>query len=366
MIAQSNYVSDPRIMRQAYALEKNGYQVDILGLGWNDDPKIVNRDSITSIKVMNHFPQESIPSYLFYSVIFFFKVQFKLLRLSINRKYSLIQIHNMPDYLVFVTFFHKIFGTPVLLDMHDLTVELFNEKWSPRTFKYFKPILTIIEKFSSMFADHILTVTQPCIDILVSRGIPSNKISLILNTADEAYFSFDNNRKFDIISENLILFYHGTIAERFGLHDVILALPKVIKSIPGTKFVVYGKYDKNYKEYLVRIVKDLSLSDNVELNDMIRYEKINNIMSDKHIGVVPYQKTHYMDIALSTKSFEYAANGLPMVATSLKAMQTVFGTESIAFYNSGNIDELSDLIITLCKQPEKRKNLAQYAYTDLQ
>ena len=112
----------------------------------------------------------------------------------------------MPDYLVFATYIHKIFGVPVLLDMHDLTVELFKEKWSPKTYKVFKPILILIEKISSKFANHLLTVTRECIDILVSRGLPRNKISLILNTADESNFEYDYLRKFEVITNSLRLF----------------------------------------------------------------------------------------------------------------------------------------------------------------
>jgi glycosyltransferase involved in cell wall biosynthesis len=366
MIAQSNYISDPRIMRQAHALEYENYNVDILGLGWPENPKVIKRGNITSYKLMNYFSQESIISYLFYSIIFFFKAQFKLLTLSLSKRYSLIQVHNMPDYLVFATIFHKIFGTPVLLDMHDLTVELFKEKWSSATFSFLSPILLIVEKLSCKFADHILTVTDPCIEILISRGIPASKISLILNTADETYFYYDNYRKFEIIQKDLNLFYHGTIAERFGIHEVIKALPKIKDSIPGTRFIVFGKYDMNYKTYLIKLIEELGLIENVDLNGMIKYEDINGIMHDKHIGVVPYLKTSYMDIALSTKSFEYAANGVPMVASSLKAMRSVYGNDSIAFYDAGNISELAELIIALCGNPDRRKQLSENAFNDLQ
>lgn len=366
MVSQSNYISDARIMREAHALEECLYEIDILGLGWPTDPKVVKKGAITSYKIMNHFPQESILFYLFFSIIFFFKAQTKLFLLSIKRNYSLIQVHNMPDYMVFVAFFQKLFGKPVLLDIHDLTVELFEEKWSNKKFRLFRPILVWIEKLSSKFADHVLTVTDQCIEILISRGLPAKKISLILNTADETYFNYDNDRKFEIIEKDLNLFYHGTIAERFGIHEVLMAIPKIKESIPGTKFILYGKYDANYKDYLIRLIEELGLLENVELNGMIKYEDINGIMHDKHIGVVPYLKTPYMDIALSTKSFEYAANGIPMVASSLKAMSSVYGKDSIAFYDAGNISELADLIVALCGDPAKRQKLSNNAFNDLQ
>ncbi len=100
----------------------------------------------------------------------------------------------MPDYLVFAALYPKIKKVPVLLDIHDLTVELFKEKWSDRKFKLFKPLLIFTERISCNFADHIITVTNECIDKLVKRGIKREKISLIMNAPDDQLFTYDDLR----------------------------------------------------------------------------------------------------------------------------------------------------------------------------
>ena len=86
----------------------------------------------------------------------------------------------MPDHLVFVAFFQRLFGIPVVLDIHDLTLELFREKWSKLLYRFMYPLLRTFEYFSFKFASHLITVTQQCADILINRGVPCHKIDLNL------------------------------------------------------------------------------------------------------------------------------------------------------------------------------------------
>ena len=175
---QSDYTNDPRVRREAIALVDEGYSLDVICLGSKDQPQKEMVDNLVVRRVMSFFPKNNIINYLFFSSIFFIKAFFLLNYLSIKNRYSLIQIHNMPDHLVFVTFFQRLFRVPVVLDIHDLTLELFREKWSIFLFCFMYPLLRTFEYLSFKFASHLITVTQQCADILISRGVPSHKITL--------------------------------------------------------------------------------------------------------------------------------------------------------------------------------------------
>ena len=172
MIAQSIYVFDPRIIRFTNALVEQGYEVEVICLRYNYKPKFEIVDGVKIHRVMKVFPQNKISSYVFYSLIFTFKALIKctVLTLGKNRP-AFIHVHNMPDYLVFTTIFAKLRNIPIILDMHDLTVELFKEKWSEKQFSRAKHLLMFVEKISCNYVDHIITVTKECVDILISRGI---------------------------------------------------------------------------------------------------------------------------------------------------------------------------------------------------
>lgn len=365
MITQSNYPADPRVRRQAEVLENAGYEVDIICLPQTGQSRVQSFGKITAYRILSDRRSETISTYLVQSVFFFIRAFFKLQQLSFSRRYDLIQIHNMPDWHVFTAFFHKVAKIPIVLDIHDLTPELFESKWEKkrRSGVYF--MVKFAEKISCSFADKVITVTEGCKEILVKRGVPKEKITVILNTPDENIFKFDEKREFKDITNGVRLLYHGTVAERFGIHIAIEAMKEIIEKIPGSVFKVYGKYDESYKEFLEKQIVELGLENNVFLGGRHLLEKIYEFIKDSDIGVVPYMNNLYMNIALSTKTFEYAAAGLPVVATRLRTLALTFDDSTITYSEPDSITDLVEKVVALALDPQKRKAQALNARKSL-
>ncbi|OGU85070.1 MAG: hypothetical protein A2W11_06420 [Ignavibacteria bacterium RBG_16_35_7] len=365
MVVQSNYPADPRVRRQAEKLEKEGYNVDVICLRKEKQLLEERFGSITTYRIFNTYNQETFWGYIFVSVSFFFLAFIKLVGLSFKKKYDLLQVHNMPDFLVFVGLIHKIKRISVILDVHDLTLELFKDKWKDKKYLFITPLIKFTEKISYKFADNIITVNDTCKDILIKKGLTNKKISVILNTANTSIFKFDHSRNFKVINKNAKILYHGTIAYRFGLHIAISSMVKVNERIPGSTLNIYGKYDRSYKEDLLDLIKDLGLEKNVILHNPIPLESVYEAIKISDIGVVPYIYSDYMNISLSTKTFEYAASGLPIVATKLLALSDIFEEKSLAFVENLNSVNLAEKIIELCLNPERRKEYSINAYNSL-
>lgn len=366
MITISSYPHDPRIRREVEELEKNGYEIDIISISFENQKKIEKYGNITAYRVAEYLPgREEMVQYLVYSFLYMIKSFFKLQQLHKKRKYSLIQIHNMPDYLIFVAFIQKLLKVPLILDIHDLTLELFEEKWPGLKYKFIKRIIKKIEKISCSFADHIITVTEGCKEKLVQRGISPDKITLILNTANIKIFKFSTRSEYQIINKNAKLIYHGTVAKRFGIHLIIDAMKFVIEKIPGSVVNIYGRYDSNYKSYLNERIDVLGLSENVKLNGVLDRDEVPDVIRNSDIGVVPYLNNPYMHLALPTKACEFAAIGIPIVSTYLHTMALTFGSDSISFVNSENPEEFAARIIELCLNPGLRKLRVDEAYQDV-
>ena len=355
MIAMASYPGDPRIRRQAEALEQAGYKVDVLCRYSGNQPPKERIGNVTAYRIMNAPPRENQIIYILQSVLFLVVAFFRLLSLSIKRQYGVIQAHNLPDYLIFSGILHKFLGVKLILDIHDPSVDLFEEKWPGKKNRLLKYFIVKAEKYSCKISDHLITVTSTCKERLIERGNPSDKITLILNSANEDLFKFNSARQFREIIKGVKILYHGTVAERFGLHNVISAFPILLKEIPGSILNIYGRYEGSYLTKLKNMVSDLNLCENVNLNGKITHEHIPALIKNHDIGIVPYLQTDYMNLALPTKAFEYIATGLPVIATKLKDLYETFDDRCITYVDDDKPEGIANAIRYLCSNPQTRK-----------
>ena len=364
MIAMASYPGDPRIRRQAEALEKRGYKVDII-CRYSPLRNQKSREEygdITAYRIMNAPAQENKINYFLQSILFIIVAFIRLNLLSLKKKYSLIQVHNLPDYLIFVGILHKLFGVKLILDIHDPSVDLFEEKWPGKKNKIFKYFIKIGERYSCKLSDHLITVTSMCKEKLVERGNPSNKITLILNTANETIFTFNKLRNFTKITEGVKILYYGTIAERQGLHNAVKAMKYLLKDIPNSSLNIYGIYETSYRKKLENLNEELNLENNVILHGSIIMEQIPDIINEHDIGIVPHPCTNYLNLSLPTKAFEYVSSGLPVVSTRIESLFKTLDENCITYVENGNPKDLSEAIKYICLNPEVRKSRTDLAY----
>ena len=200
----------------------------------------------------------------------------------------------------------------------------------------------------------------------MKRGIPPEKITLVMNTPNQKIFKSEQGREFKIISTGAKIIYHGTVGERFGLHTAVEAMKYLNEKVPGCILAIYGQYDRSYKIYLEELIRKFNLKENVILNGTHSQEIIYGIIKESDFGIVPYVDNIYMNLCLSTKMFEYNASLLPVVASRLKAPAMIFGDDSIGFITPNKPHELTDKLIELCFDPSKRKAMTAKAYSVIQ
>ena len=124
MVHYSDFVVDSRIQRQARALAERGDRVDCVCL--NDDEKIpVGEGRIALHRAASGKPRGGKRAYLEGNLRFLAGAARKVTALDRSQRFDLIEIHNMPDVLVFAALLPKLRGTPIVLNFHDTFPELF-------------------------------------------------------------------------------------------------------------------------------------------------------------------------------------------------------------------------------------------------
>jgi glycosyltransferase involved in cell wall biosynthesis len=289
--------------------------------------------------------------------------------LDIRNRYDLIHVHNLPDFLVFSAITPRLRGCPVLLNVHDPTPELTRSKLRLPPEHILVRVQTLIENVCVAFSSHVITASPTFRNILISRGIPADKISVVMNAADPRYFKpdacGDSNRKEKNRGEpsRFALLYVGTVARRYGLETCVTALPLLKKHIPGVQLHVYPKI-KDEGEALdscLRLAERLGVGDLVSVHDPAPLEQMPQIMKAADLGVYPALRDCHMDIALSLKIPEMISVGLPVVSSRLSVLEDLYGDEAVAFVPSGDPEAFAARVIELYDNPKVRRELAQKA-----
>jgi hypothetical protein len=103
------YPDDTHVRRNAETLAKHGFDIDIICLKKKTQ---LPEEVIRGIKV-HRFPLEhhrrGLLRYVFEYLAFFLLVSWKLIRISLRRRFDVIEIDNMPNFLVFSALIPKFF-----------------------------------------------------------------------------------------------------------------------------------------------------------------------------------------------------------------------------------------------------------------
>lgn len=208
---------------------------------------------------------------------------------------------------------HKFFKRkPWILEVRDLwpdSIKAVGRTINPVIFKS----LLKLESFFYSYCDMIIPVTNSFKDILFQKGVPIEKIKVFTNGVKLEQFV--TNAKHDLSKLNslkgeFIIGYMGTHGEAHNL-DFILRMANKVKDLhPHVKFLFIG--DGAKKEELLKLSKKLQLSNTIFL-DPVKKEEVPNCLEAFTIGIIPLRKCEEFKSVIPSKTFEFAAMGIPIL-----------------------------------------------------
>jgi glycosyltransferase involved in cell wall biosynthesis len=360
MVAYTHYPTDSRVRREAEALVERGDTVDFICLGSEKDKKSEVYNGVKLIKIyINRYRGSSTVMYMASYLQFFLVATLKLVGMQLKNHYQIIQIHTMPDFMVFVAIFPRLLGAKVLLDVHDLMPELYQSKFGFANMHPLIRFITWIERLSIRFADRALAVHKTHLEALCSHGNPSEKFTIVLNLPDMKIFSKKTNYQlWDKSGFELI--YHGTISERHGLEIALRAIATLQGKIHGLKLKIIGSGDGVPR--LVELVSELNLHECVEIsNGMIPLDELVPKIHTADVGIVPILLDDFTKYMLPVKLLEYVALKKPVICSKTGTIEAYFDDSMVQYCSPGNIDELADSIYSLYKNADRRAELSANA-----
>jgi glycosyltransferase involved in cell wall biosynthesis len=360
MAAYTNYRRDPRVRREAETLVEAGHAVTFLArrqLG-EPDREAINGVDVVKLPGLSH-KRTTMTGYLIDYAIFF--VLFMLYVLPRSRRYRLIHVNNMPDFLVFAAWLPRLLGTPVIHDVHDLMPELYQEKFASGERHWLVRVLKAQERWAGRYASAVLTVEERLKDILSQRGVPRERIHVLMNLPDERIFG-PRVRTADAKPADLpfVIVYHGTLARRLGLDIAIRAVARVRQDIARLELRIIGAGEE--RPALIALRDELGLQDVVTFSEgFVPVEQIPALIGDADLGVVPLRLSSGTDVMLPTKLLEYVGIGIPCLVPKTGTIGRYFDNEMVEFFEAENVDSLAAAMIRLYRDPQHRASLARQA-----
>ena len=349
-----------RLERQAKALVRRGYTVDVICLRGKGEPafEVVDGVKVYRQPVRRHKGQGTLVQmieYLSYFWIAFFRLNWMYLK----NRYPLIHVHNLPDFLVFVALIPRLAGARVILDIHDVMPEFFVSNSGASMDSRAVKLLRWQERISCRFANRVITVSELWRQALIERGIPAEKISVVMNVADDTVFLPARGREHPPTTNGRFdLIYHGTLAHRYGIDLAIRAVANLRQTAPEIHLTIHGAGE--FLSDLRRLSESLEMESHVHFStELVPIEELPRLIERADAGVVPYRRDVFTDGILPTKLMEYMALNMPAIAARTPIIEAYWDDSMVEFFPPGDIDGLSNSILRLYHDRDRRETLAR-------
>ncbi|MGO9055775.1 MAG: glycosyltransferase family 4 protein [Candidatus Binataceae bacterium] len=368
IIAYTTYAHDGRVKREAEALSSRGDAVDVLCLSAGP---VSDANGVTVIGLqMPRYRGGSRTRYMRSYLNFFARAAAVALRRSFKAAYDLVIVCTMPDAAIISSLLCRLFGSRILLDIHDTMPELYLDKFEGRRGRLGARLLMAEERLSAALADGVLAVHDLHAERLRQAGIPARKIVVVTNGPDPRIFKpgtlngLAQRGPADAHNTPFTVVCHGTITHRLGLDTAVNAMAVVRERHAGIRLRIIGVGD--YLDEVKRLCERLALGSVVAFEDPVPIHQLPATLATAQVGLVPNHATSATQLMLPVKLLEFATLGIPAIASRLRTIEHYFAKDAVRYFTPGDSADLAQAIEDLYLNPHRRLALAQNAAREVE
>jgi glycosyltransferase involved in cell wall biosynthesis len=351
LIAYKFYESSPALLQFATALATRGDDVDVVSLRREDQPEFEQRNGVNVYRLQRRVTDEKDRStYLLRIFKFFLRSTFLLSVRHLFRRYQLIHVQSVPDFLVFSAVLARLLRVPVILDAQDLVPEFYASKFNGNRRSIAFQLLAMLERASMAFSSHVIVPTHLWQQRLLTRSVEPSKCTVIRYFPDPSMV-FPRPKHH---SDRFLIVYPGTLNSHQGVDVAIKAFARVLAEIPQAEFHIYGEGPD--KPYLAELACGLGVADRVKFSDMLSKEKIVQVMAQSDVAVEPkLLESPFANETCSVKLLDFMALGIPVVASRTRIHAFYCDDTMVKFYEVDHEKDLADAILLLSRDAPLRQ-----------
>jgi glycosyltransferase involved in cell wall biosynthesis len=356
MIVHAYYEEDPRVRREAESLVAAGRPVLVLSL---KRPELPAEELLHGVHVRRLDEQRhqgaGLGTYLREYVSFVVRSGWAAVKLHRRHRFGLVQVHSLPDFLVFAALPLKLVGVPVVLDLHEAMPEFFVTRFPGAANPISHRLLLLQERLSMAFATHVITVNEAFGDRLRKLGLRDDKLSIVINSPSLERFDAAAHPQRVFREDGMLkLVYAGALTPTYELDVTIRAIARIATDRPDldVRLDLYGRGDS--EEELRALAAELGVRGRVTFHGRIPIDAVPAAVAAADMGIAPTRLDRFTAMTISGKIYEYGAMGKPVVASRLPLVERTFPGGTVVTYEPGDAAGLAEAIVALADHPIRR------------
>jgi glycosyltransferase involved in cell wall biosynthesis len=350
---------DDRVWKEAVTLQKNGYEVTVLGPRGQGHER--GFEILNDVHIYRHPTPKEGNSALGYLWEFGWALFWEILYtcwIYLRRGFHVIQGCNPPDDIFLVALPFKLFGVKYIFDHHDANPELYLSKYERKDFLYKAQVY--LEKLTYRFSDVVIATNNSYRDLAIKRGTrDAADVFVVRNGPDLETFKAVPPKPALKYGKPYLVGYVGNMSVQEGL-DILLDVALHIKKL--------GRRDIHFTcvgggpglAGLRKMVAEKELGDMVNFTGRIPGEQLLDILSTADVCVNPDKPCQMNDISTMIKIMEYMALEKPIVQFDLKEGRFSAGDASLYSDNHDLVNDFAAKILWLIEHPEERRTMGEF------
>ena len=337
----------------AKALQQKGHRVEVL-TGFPNYPsgylypgyklRLLQKEKIDDIPVIRTFLYPSHNSNKSLRALNYLSFSFSSAlvgSLSIERPDVIYAYHPPATIMLPASLIKIAYNAPIVLDIQDmwpdtlLSTDMVKNKIMLKTLDYTCRLFYAL-------ADRIVVLSPGFKKLLVSRGVPEDKIDIIYNWCDEENLFNNDLKKMQLPwpKDKFTIVYAGNLGRAQGLSSVLKAAKIIAEKDKAIQFVFIGNGVE--ADELVQLSKKLNL-DNVLFIPQKKPSEIGPFLRAADAFLVHLKNDPLFSITIPSKTQTYMAVGRPII-------MAVKGDAAEIIKKAG---------AGICCEPEKPENIAE-------
>ena len=274
--------------------------------------------------------------------------------LGLRRRYDVVQVDSLPDFLVFSAVVPRLRRMPVVFFLLELMPDMMAARLDLSAGDPRVRLVCWLERKATQYADRVLTVSDRLRRIMASRGLDPARVTIVPNS-----HPLDDMPARQTPSTP-VLILPTTLIKRYGAQVAIRAVAELRHEWPDLVLEILG--DGEYRSTLVALTEQLGLQKHVTFTPgFIPWRQAVERVRRATLGIVPIIADGYGDLMLPNKVCEFVFMDVPFACSRLAGIEEHLPDDAVAYFEPGDSSGLAAQIHRLLSHPEQARQQARRA-----